>query len=71
MEIKRNENTFDRFVKTLIGLIMIYLTFLFIGQLNMMITAVLLFASLWLIITGVIGYCPLYHLLGINTEKRC
>lgn len=67
INIKKNENAFDRFVKTLIGIIVLYFTFYF--PLNIFIILILLFAALWLIITGLIGYCPLYNLLGINTEK--
>jgi hypothetical protein len=67
MDIVKNENVFDRFVKVLIGLIVLFFTFYF--SLHPILVLVLLFAALWLIITGIIGYCPLYNLLGINTHK--
>ena len=67
MEIVKNENVFDRFVKVLIGLIVLFFTFYF--PLHIIFILILLFAALWLIITGLIGYCPLYNLLGINTHK--
>ncbi len=68
MEIKKNENNFDRFVKILIGSIVLYFTFYF--HLPIIATSLLVFAALWMIVTGLIGYCPLYHLLGINTERK-
>ncbi|MFH1361228.1 MAG: DUF2892 domain-containing protein [bacterium] len=67
MEIKKNENIFDRFIKILVGSILLFFTFYW--SLNIILLAVLLFIALWMVITGLIGYCPLYNLLGINTEK--
>ena len=54
-------------VLALIGLIVLFFAFYF--QLNIVLVLLLLFAAGWLIITGLIGYCPLYNLLGINTHK--
>ncbi|MFA5840193.1 MAG: DUF2892 domain-containing protein [Candidatus Margulisiibacteriota bacterium] len=68
MEIKKNENNFDRFIKILVGSIVLYFTIYF--HLHIIATALLVFAALWMVITGIIGYCPLYHLLGINTERK-
>ncbi|MBU0672355.1 MAG: DUF2892 domain-containing protein [Candidatus Margulisbacteria bacterium] len=67
MEIKKNENIFDRFVKMLIGGIVLF--FAFYLPLHLIFVVILLFAALWLIVTGLLGYCPLYNLLGINTHK--
>ncbi|MFA6169673.1 MAG: DUF2892 domain-containing protein [Candidatus Margulisiibacteriota bacterium] len=67
INITKNENAFDRFIKILVGSIIIFLIFYF--KVNIILLAVLLFAALWMVITGLIGYCPLYHLLGINTQK--
>ena len=73
MEIKKNENNFDRFVKFLIGLIVLFFLFYLLPgiafPLNILYAVVMLFMSSWMIITGIIGYCPLYNLLGINTIK--
>jgi hypothetical protein len=73
VEIKKNENQFDRFVKILIGSIILFLTFYYLPGIpspwNILYLLGLLFVSLWMIITGIIGYCPLYNLLGINTAK--
>ena len=67
MEIKKNENSFDRFVKVLIGVMILFFTFYW--QLPLIFALLLGFFALWCIITGIIGYCPLYSLLGINTLK--
>ena len=67
MEIVKNENIFDRFVKMLIGGIVLF--FAFYLSLHLALVAILVFAALWMLITGLIGYCPLYNLLGINTHK--
>lgn len=67
INITKNENAFDRFIKILVGSIIIFLIFYF--KVNIILLAVLLFAALWMVVTGLIGYCPLYHLLGINTQK--
>jgi len=68
MQIKKNENVFDRFVKVLFGSLVLF--FVFYWQLNLILMLVLLFIALWMVITGLIGYCPLYNLLGINTENK-
>jgi len=67
MQIKKNENSFDRFVKLLIGVMILFFTFYW--QIPLIFALMLVFFALWCIITGIIGYCPLYNLLGINTLK--
>ena len=67
MDIKKNENIFDRFIKILVGLIVLFLIFYF--PLHWTIRLLLAAAVLWMVGTGLIGYCPLYNLLGINTIK--
>ncbi|OGC36457.1 hypothetical protein A2311_03075 [candidate division WOR-1 bacterium RIFOXYB2_FULL_48_7] len=66
--MKKNENMFDRFIKILIGIIVLYFAIYY--KVNIWLMLVVLFGSLWFIITGLIGYCPLYNLLGINTAKK-
>ena len=56
----RNEGAFDRRARVLLGLILFSLVF--VGP-----------QTLWglvgliLIATGLVGYCPIYHVLGIST----
>lgn len=73
MEIIQNENMCDRFVKMLMGGIVLFLLFYFFPSfsypLNILFAAAMLFASAWMLITGLIGYCPLYNKLGISTKK--
>ena len=67
MQIRKNENIFDRFVKCLIGGIVMFIAFYF--PMHPFFVLILAAAALWLIITGIIGYCPLYDLIGIRTLK--
>ena len=69
MQIKKNENIFDRFVKVLVGAIVLFLIFYF--KLNIILFLALLVFALFCVVTGLVGYCPLYNLLGINTERKC
>jgi len=61
--MKRNVGTMDRVIRIFIGLV--GLSFAFIGS------------SAWgylgfvPLVTGIIGWCPPYHLLGISTCKKC
>lgn len=56
----RNEGTLDRALRVILGLIL--LSLVFIGP-----------QTLWGLIglvplaTGLIGYCPLYQIIGLNT----
>ena len=59
----KNEGTIDRGIRILLGLAII--SFVFVGP-----------QSLWglvgliPLITGLVGFCPLYKVLGFNTCKR-
>jgi len=60
--MKKNMGTTDKTIRIVIGIILIVL-----GVLN---TAwLLVIIGLIPLITGLIGYCPLYTLLGISTCK--
>jgi cadmium resistance protein CadD (predicted permease) len=56
----RNEGKFDRAVRIVLGLVL--LTLFFVGQK----TWIGLFGVIPLV-TGILGYCPLYKLLGLRT----
>ena len=55
-----NEGTIDRAVRIILGLAILSLTF--IGP-----QSPLGFIGLVPLATGLVGFCPLYRLLGINT----
>lgn len=56
----RNEGTLDRALRIIVGLVL--LSLVFVGPKTM-------WGLIGLIplITGLIGYCPLYQILGMNT----
>lgn len=59
----RNEGTIDRMLRVVVGLILIALVF--VGPRT---------AWGWIgvvpLLTGLVGLCPIYSLLGINTCRR-
>jgi hypothetical protein len=62
-----NEGNIDRIVRVIAGLLIISLTFYLQGNLRW-----LGFIGFIPLLTGVLGTCPLYSMLGINTcnEKK-
>lgn len=58
----RNEGTIDRALRIIVGIVLLYLAFT--GQYT---------PWTWLgvvpLLTGLVGFCPLYRLLGMNTCK--
>ena len=67
MEI--NEGTADRVIRVILGFILIY-----IGAIQMGLSGVLAYivvlVGIILLITGIIGHCGLYTVIGINTLKK-
>lgn len=66
--IKINAAGWDRALRTMIGLVLLYVGW--VGVLAAWLTAVLMVVGGILLVTGVIGWCPLYSLLGISTYHR-
>ncbi len=65
--MKTNESTLDRVLRVVFGLLLLVLFFLQVltgtpGVISVIIGAMLL-------ITGLVGFCPLYTLLKIKTNK--
>ncbi|MDK3019573.1 YgaP family membrane protein [Pseudodonghicola flavimaris] len=56
----RNEGTLDRTLRIIVGLIL--LSLIFIGPKSMW-----GLVGLIPLITGLVGYCPLYSIIGLNT----
>jgi len=67
--MKKNEGTADRVIRVILGFILIY-----IGAIQMGLSGVLAYivvlVGLILLITGTIGFCGLYTVIGINTLKK-
>ena len=57
-----NEGTIDRVIRVIAGLLILSLTFYLQGNLRW-----LGFLGFIPLLTGVIGTCPLYSMLGMNT----
>jgi hypothetical protein len=66
--MKRNVGNTDRIVRMLLGFLFatLYLTNAIQGYFGI---GLLIFGGL-LILTSLIGFCPLYPLLGVNTCKK-
>lgn len=62
-----NEASWDRIVRVILGLVLLYL---WLGNVLSGVVAVVLgIIGIVLIVTGVIGFCPLYRLIGFATKK--
>ena len=69
MSIQKNIGIPDRIVRITLGLILLAITSLaFVGPESPL--AHLGFLGIIPIIAGIIGYCPPYAILGINTNKE-
>lgn len=70
MNLKRNMGLTDQIFRTLMGLALIY-----IGPLSDVITSdtlssvLLSVVGVMIIISSIIGWCPVYHLAGFNTNR--
>lgn len=66
--MKRNEGTVDRILRTVLGIAAV----VWAGTLGWTTTGavVLLALAAILLATAAIGFCPLYHLLGLSTAPR-
>lgn len=60
--LKRNESNLDRILRVVAGLVLISLVF--VGPMT-----VLGWVGLVPLITGLVGSCPIYNLLGLNTKS--
>lgn len=70
MKIKKNIGTVDRAVRIIVGAALLALVPLSItGQLSEWALLGLLGAVP--LLAGIIGYCPPYALLGIDTHRKC
>ena len=61
MKFKKNEGIIDRIIRVVAGLVLI--------ALGMQYAAWLWFVGLVVLGTGLVGWCGLYHVLGISTCK--
>ena len=67
--MKANIGTHDRIIRIVIAVAMVVLLLVkFIFGFNVMLVAMSI--PLFLIITSVLSYCPIYNIFGINTKKN-
>jgi hypothetical protein len=62
MKMKHNVGGFDAFLRAVIGVLIWASGFIFHSWYSML--------GLLLLISAVIGHCPLYQLIGISTERE-
>ena len=68
---QKNEGPVDRTIRVVAGILLIGVGLLVLGGLEASVAGVVVTAfGLWLIVTGAIGFCPLYVPLGINTLPK-
>ena len=65
--MKTNESGFDRVIRIVVGIVLFVLYFTsvvsgILGIISLIVGAIL-------VITGIVGFCPLYALLKIRTNK--
>jgi len=63
--MKINEGSLDRIIRIILGLMILALWFVLQGN-----AQYLALIGLIPLITGIIGWCPLYMIFGIDTNKR-
>lgn len=67
MKLKRNIGTLDRIVRLLIAVVIAVLYFT--GNLSGLTAIILGIVTAIFVVTGLVGFCPLYVLFGISTRK--
>lgn len=65
--MKTNESGLDRIIRVIVGIV--FLALYFTGTVTGTLGIVLIVLGAVLLLTGVVGFCPLYKLLKINTNK--
>jgi hypothetical protein len=66
--MKKNMGTVDKVIRVLVAVIILvlYFTHVIIGTL----AVILLILAGIFVVTSLLGICPLYILLGVNTSKK-
>jgi len=64
--MKTNENSVDRIVRVILGLVLIVVGFCVMGGTGGIILGIIGFVPL---LTGIVGFCPAYALFKFSTKK--
>lgn len=67
MEIKMNQSTFERFVRIILGGLLLLLASYV--PMNALLSWIAVLAGLVLMLTGLAGWCPIYSVLNLSTKK--
>lgn len=62
----KNQSNVERLIRSIVGLVLLILTVFVVGVLQI----VLAIVGAILLATGIIGFCPLYKVLGRNTRNE-
>lgn len=62
--MKQNQSDIERVIRGIVGLVLLILTIFVSGVLQI----VLAIVGAILLATGIVGFCPLYKILGRNTR---
>jgi uncharacterized membrane protein HdeD (DUF308 family) len=65
--MKLNESNTDRIIRAVAGVVLLYLGF---GVLSGALAIVVDVVGVVLLLTGAIGFCPLYAMLKLSTLKK-
>ncbi len=64
--MKQNESTMDRWIRAVLGIIILYLAYaVFTGVLSVIAYIV----GIILVLTAIVGFCLPYKIFGISTKK--
>jgi uncharacterized membrane protein HdeD (DUF308 family) len=66
--MEKNEGTTDRVVRVILGIILLYVGAIYMG-LSGILSYIVVIVGLLLLVTGLIGFCYLYSVFGMNTCK--
>lgn len=66
--MKLNESNFDRIIRAVAGVVLLYLGFG--GMLNGTPAVIAEVVGVVLLLTGAVGFCPLYALVKFSTLKK-
>lgn len=62
----KNQSNVERLIRSIVGLVLLLLTVFVSGVLQI----VLIIIGAILLATGLLGFCPLYKILKINTREK-
>ena len=69
--MKSNESAADRGIRVVIGIVALVLAFMMFGAMDGEILGIVVAAvGVIAVLTGVVGFCPAYRLVGLSTCKK-